>query len=216
MVDWRKAFNLISSRDNCKRSSPSRISDNSGTPRVGFEPAQNLSSDLLEWSCAVARTATPRRHSKNEWFNKAIIKASLNIHCQVFHSWLRYLSLSWQNEISFRYCSYPVVLLENALPLEQNGGVGRMMCIPPLKDISRKWILGYIMELRPQDHHIYRDIFWTEKVPNTCQYLFNCALGIPVDTGRKLNVHKTFTRRPGRLLNVLCTLDLRPVSTGIV
>ena len=37
---------------------------------------------------------------------------------------------------------------------------------------------------------------------------------IPVDTGRKLNVYKTFRRRPGRLLNVLCTFNLRPVSTG--
>ena len=36
----------------------------------------------------------------------------------------------------------------------------------------------------------------------------------PVDTGRKLNVHKTFRRRPGRLLNVLCTFNLRPVLTG--
>ena len=36
----------------------------------------------------------------------------------------------------------------------------------------------------------------------------------PVDTGRKLNVHKTFRTRPGRLLNVLCTFNLRPVSTG--
>ena len=36
-----------------------------------------------------------------------------------------------------------------------------------------------------------------------------------VDTGRKLNVHKTFRRRPGRLLNALCTLSLRPVSTGL-
>ena len=36
----------------------------------------------------------------------------------------------------------------------------------------------------------------------------------PVDTGRKLNIHKTFRRRPGRLLNVLCTFNLRPVSTG--
>ena len=36
----------------------------------------------------------------------------------------------------------------------------------------------------------------------------------PVDTGRKLNVHKTFRRRPGRLLNVLCMFNLRPVSTG--
>ena len=36
----------------------------------------------------------------------------------------------------------------------------------------------------------------------------------PVDTGRNLNVHKTFRRRPGRLLNVLCTFNLRPVSKG--
>ena len=39
---------------------------------------------------------------------------------------------------------------------------------------------------------------------------------ISVDTRRKLNVHKTFRRRPGRRLNVLCTFNLRPVSTGIV
>ena len=37
---------------------------------------------------------------------------------------------------------------------------------------------------------------------------------IPVDTGRKLNVYKTFRRRLGRLLNVLSTFNLRPVSTG--
>ena len=45
MFDRRKVFSLISSRDHCQRSSPSRISD---TPRAGFEPAQNLSSDLVE------------------------------------------------------------------------------------------------------------------------------------------------------------------------
>ena len=44
MADQRKAFSLIFSRDHCQRSSPSRISD---TPRVGFEPAQNLSSGLV-------------------------------------------------------------------------------------------------------------------------------------------------------------------------
>ena len=38
----------------------------------------------------------------------------------------------------------------------------------------------------------------------------------PIDTGRKLNVHKTFRRRPGRLLNVLCTFNLRPVSTRLI
>ena len=34
----------------------------------------------------------------------------------------------------------------------------------------------------------------------------------PVYTGSKLNVHKTFRRRPGRPLNVLCTFNY--VSTG--
>ena len=34
----------------------------------------------------------------------------------------------------------------------------------------------------------------------------------PANTGRKLNMHKTFRRRPVRLLNVLCTFNLRPVS----
>ena len=37
---------------------------------------------------------------------------------------------------------------------------------------------------------------------------------IAADAGGKLDVHKTFRRRPGRLLNVLCTFNLRPVSTG--
>ena len=45
MVDRRKAFSLISSRDHCQRYSPSRISD---MLRAGFEPAQNLSSGLVE------------------------------------------------------------------------------------------------------------------------------------------------------------------------
>ena len=56
MVDQRKAFSLISSRDHCQRSSPSRISD---TQQAGFEPAQNLSSSFVEWSCAVFITTIP-------------------------------------------------------------------------------------------------------------------------------------------------------------
>ena len=59
LVDRRKASSFISSRDHCQRFSPSRISD---TPRAGFEPAQNLSSGLVEWSCAVVISTTPRRH----------------------------------------------------------------------------------------------------------------------------------------------------------
>ena len=57
MVDRRKAFSLISSQDHCQRSS--RISN---MPRAGFKPEQNLSSGLVEWSCAVVITTTPRRH----------------------------------------------------------------------------------------------------------------------------------------------------------
>ena len=38
----------------------------------------------------------------------------------------------------------------------------------------------------------------------------------PKDTGRKLNVHKTFRRRRGRLLDVLCTFHLRSVSTELI
>ena len=44
---------------------------------------------------------------------------------------------------------------------------------------------------------------------------FQLNQNLPVDIGRKLNVHKTFRRRPGPLLNVLCTFNLRPVSTGL-
>ena len=35
----------------------------------------------------------------------------------------------------------------------------------------------------------------------------------PVDTRRKLNIHKTFRKSPGRLLNVFYTFNLHPVST---
>ena len=44
----------------------------------------------------------------------------------------------------------------------------------------------------------------------------------PLNTGRKLNVHKTFRKRPGHLvnvlclMNVLCTFNLCPVSSGKV
>ena len=62
MVDGRKAFSLISSWDHCQRSSLLWISN---TPRAGFEPAQNLSADLVEWSCAVVLTTTPRHQQIN-------------------------------------------------------------------------------------------------------------------------------------------------------
>ena len=52
MVDRRRAFSFISSRDHCQRHWPSL---------AGFEPAQNLSSEFVEWSCAVVIITTPQR-----------------------------------------------------------------------------------------------------------------------------------------------------------
>ena len=46
--------------------------------------------------------------------------------------------------------------------------------------------------------------------------LVECTINHPVDTECKLNVHKTFKGRPRRLLNVLCTSKLHPVSIGHV
>ena len=53
------------------------------------------------------------------------------------------------------------------------------------------------------------------KVQNPSDWLESLQSYIPVDTERKLNAHKTFRRRPERLLNVLCTFNLLPVFTGL-
>ena len=60
MADQWKTFSLISSQDHCQRSSTSRISD---MPQAGFEPAQNLSSSLVKWNCAVVITSTTQCHT---------------------------------------------------------------------------------------------------------------------------------------------------------
>ena len=61
-------------------------------------------------------------------------------------------------------------------------------------------------------------------VPALCGIECACRIGMnnmhsvsvkrTLGTGRKLNVHKTFRRRPGRLLNVLYMFNLRYVSRG--
>ena len=59
MVDWGKAFSLISSGNLCQKFSPTQITDSA---QAGFEPLQNLSSDFFEENCAVVITTTPRHH----------------------------------------------------------------------------------------------------------------------------------------------------------
>ena len=75
MVDRRKAFSLISSRDHCQRSSPSRISD---TPRAGFEPAQNLSSGF----CWMKLCSSDNHYDK--WYGSVMFMIVLK--CNVMSS----------------------------------------------------------------------------------------------------------------------------------
>ena len=53
MGEQWKASSLISNHDYCQRPSPLQIC---GTPRAGFEPTQNLSSGLVDWTCEVVIT----------------------------------------------------------------------------------------------------------------------------------------------------------------
>ena len=64
-------------------------------------------------------------------------------------------------------------------------------------------------------------LFEIMKVNSSCFHtilihdLYEKVAILPVNTGRKLKVNKTFRRRSGHLLNVLCTFNLRAVSTGL-
>ena len=82
MVDRWKAFSLISSRNHCQRYSPSRISD---TTRTGFEPAQNLSSSLVEWSCVVVITTTFLGWGNNKRWTYIFNYQSLNLFHYTFN-----------------------------------------------------------------------------------------------------------------------------------
>ena len=77
MVDRWKAFSLISSQDYCQRSSPSWISNK---PQAGFEPAQHLSSGLVEWSCAVViTTSSPVLKFSSFKFSNVFVPAETDI-----------------------------------------------------------------------------------------------------------------------------------------
>ena len=86
LVDRRKTFNLISSRDHFQRPSPSRIFD---TPGARYEPAKNQSSGFVEWSCAAVITTTPRRHicQLNNYFLSFF---RIYVYCSLGISWSSY------------------------------------------------------------------------------------------------------------------------------
>ena len=94
MVDRRKVFSLIYSRDHFQRSS---LLSNSNTPWTGFEPAQNLISGIVKWGGAVVITTTPRRHNSHDshpslttiWKNFYWLSLSLNSLNSVGKGWTR-------------------------------------------------------------------------------------------------------------------------------
>ena len=65
-----------------------------------------------------------------------------------------------------------------------------------------------IYELQGKDQ---KNLYWGKQVCGKGKLLI---LICPLDTGRKLKVHKTFSKRPLCLLNVLCKFNLCPVSRG--
>ena len=79
----------------------------------------------------------------------------------------------------------------------------------PLTIITKLSILDVATALDPPLSITTNGCFYTLKS------FSRLLLTLPVDTVCKLNVHKTFRRHPGRLLNVFCTFNLRPVSTGL-
>ena len=81
-----------------------------------------------------------------------------------------------------------------------SGEIWEILRTPISQDISKWLLLNQVFQ---------------KLLSKSIQINFLCPSS-PLDTGRKLNVHKTFRRRPGRLLNVLYTLNLRPVSTGTI
>ena len=113
MVDWQKAFSLISRWDHCQRSSPSWISN---MLPAGYEPAQNLSSGFLEWSCAVVITITP-------WHQKIKVK-NIKVDEKSYKNILIYY-IGWEN-------------LCTIFSIKQNGYIdnnGSITCITKNKEI---------------------------------------------------------------------------------
>ena len=60
--------------------------------------------------------------------------------------------------------------------------------------------------------HFLKDFKVVPKIVGPKCLRWFLGLSTPLGTGCKLNVHKTLRGRPGRLLNVLCMFNLRPVS----
>ena len=94
---------------------------------------------------------------------------------------------------NFKFCDPITIIVDENERIE--------ILVSEIVDWKGAFFFKYLL-----NHCSFGDIFFNNVSYETIKYL--------VDKGRKLNWHKTFRRRPGRLLNALCTFNLRSVSTG--
>lgn len=71
---------------------------------------------------------------------------------------------------------------------------------------------GYIVKDRNLEMVDYIINFMQRKLFFNFLFITDKKKKYPVDTERDVNVHKTFTRSPGRVVNVVCTFNLCPMS----
>ena len=104
MVDRREALNLISSRDYCQRFWPSQISD---TMPLGFEPTQNLSSDLvgMKWSSGESQVSS--------------LELTGAFHLLIWVFWLSYMFFFFTVYFIWQFCFMPWAALFSAKSIKK-------------------------------------------------------------------------------------------------
>ena len=104
MVDRREALNLISSRDYCQRFWPSQISD---TMPLGFEPTQNLSSDLvgMKWSSGESQVSS--------------LELTGAFHLLIWVCWLSYMFFFFTVYFIWQFCFMPWAALFSAKSIKK-------------------------------------------------------------------------------------------------
>ena len=86
-----------------------------------------------------------------------------------------------------------------------------MIAVPPFNVFLNVFYMNHCL-LLPDWFHVCGDLPYFK---DSIEIFHRCAPQLKsLDKERKLNVQKTFRRLQERLLNILCTFNLRPVSRG--
>ena len=119
-----------------------------------------------------------------------------------------------------RRSPYLVLILEDAdqkklriwAPFTQCTHSVPLFWLPTTKICKKRLKTGVVSE-------VYMSPKWFNLHWLSLSYFFyfcaQAAAHVPMDTWRNFNIHKAFRRCQWRLLNVLCTFDLNPVSSWV-